>query len=239
MVFNKMMNHLNMLSSLVLIFHFLLIHFLLKQSKKTQQIVLKIQLLLVLIYSIGYMLMIPGKIPVELSTVAYFIVPLTILFGIKKLKIWAVYSALLSGIIYYSAMILYGTQIYSNYTPYTVYMAIYNHGALLTYSYITLATTMFYKKDRYIIWIGIMFSILWALAIRPLVIVTKRIFIYDVLDAFWAYKYFPDLLIVAVPIFYILFAVFVYYSVNSMYILNKVINKSQNKNTNKKSVDKI
>lgn len=239
MVFNKMMNHLNMLSSLVLIFHFLLIHFLLKQSKKTQQIVLKIQLLLVLIYSIGYMLMIPGKIPVELSTVAYFIVPLTILFGIKKLKIWAVYSALLSGIIYYSAMILYGTQIYSNYPPYTVYMAIYNHGALLTYSYITLATTMFYKKDRYIIWIGIMLSILWALAIRPLVIVTKRIFIYDVLDAFWAYKYFPDLLIVAVPIFYILFAVFVYYSVNSMYILNKVINKSQNKNTNKKSVDKI
>lgn len=239
MVFNIMMNHLNMLSSLVLIFHFLLIHFLLKQSKKKQQIVLKIQLLLVLIYSIGYMLMIPGKIPVELSTVAYFIVPLTILFGIKKLKIWAVYSALLSSIIYYLAMILYGTQIYSNYPPYTVYMAIYNHGALLTYSYITLATTMFHKKDRYIIWIGIMFSILWALAIRPLVIVTKRIFIYDVLDAFWAYKYFPDLLIVAVPIFYILFAVFVYYSVNSMYVLNKVINKSQSKNANKKLVDTI
>ena len=239
MVFNIMMNHLNMLSSLVLISHFLLIHFLLKQSKKTQQIVLKIQLLLVLIYSIGYMIMIPGKIPVELSTVAYFIVPLTILFGIKKLKIWAVYSALLSGIIYYSAMILFGTQIYSDYPPYTVYMAIYNHGALLTYSYITLSTTIFYKKDRYIIWIGIIFSILWALALRPLVIVTKRIFIYDVIDAFWAYKYFPDLLVVAVPIFYILFAAFIYFSVNSMYVLNKVINKSQSKNTNKKLVDTI
>lgn len=173
------------------------------------------------------MIMIPGKIPVELSTVAYFIVPLTILFGIKKLKIWAVYSALLSSILYYSAMILYGTQIYSDYTPYTVYMAIYNHGALLTYSYITLATTMFYKKDRYIIWIGIMLSILWALALRPLVIVTKRIFIYDVLDAFWAYKYFPDLLVVAVPIFYILFAAFINFSVNSMYVLNKIINKSE------------
>lgn len=239
MVFNIMMNHLNMLSSLVLIFHFLLIRFLLKQSKKTQQIVLKIQLLLVLIYSIGYMIMIPGKIPVELSTVAYFIVPLTILFGIKKLKIWAVYSALLSGIIYYSAMVLFGTQIYSDYPPYTVYMAIYNHGALLTYSYITLSTTIFYKKDRYIIWIGIIFSILWALALRPLVIVTKRIFIYDVIDAFWAYKYFPDLLVVAVPLFYILFAAFIYFSVNSMYVLNKVINKSQSKNTNKKLVDTI
>ena len=239
MVFNIMMNHLNMLSSLVLIFHFLLIHFLLKLSRKKQQIVLKIQLLIVLIYSIGYMIMIPGKIPVELSTVAYFIVPLTILFGIKKLKIWAVYSALLSGIIYYSAMMLFGTQIYSDYPPYTVYMAMYNHGALLTYSYITLSTTMFYKKERYIIWIGIILSILWALAIRPLVIVTKRIFIYDVLDAFWAYEYFPDLLVVAVPLFYILFAAFIYSSVNSMYVLNKVINKSHSKNTNKKLVDTI
>ncbi len=239
MVFNIMMNHLNILSSLVLIFHFLLIFFLLKQSKKTQQIVLKIQLLPVLIYSTGYMIMIPGKIPVELSTVAYFIVPLTILFGIKKLKIWAVYSALLSGIIYYSAMILFGTKIYSDYPPYTVYMAIYNHGALLTYSYITLSTTIFYKKDRYIIWIGIIFSILWALALRPLVIVTKRIFIYDVIDAFWAYKYFPDLLVVAVPLFYILFAAFIYFSVNSMYVINKVINKPQSKNTNKKLVDTI
>ena len=180
------------------------------------------------------MIMIPGKIPVELSTVAYFIVPLTILLGIKKLKIWAVYSALLSGIIYYSAMILFGTQIYSDYPPYTVYMAIYNHGALLTYSYITLSTTMFYKKDSYIIWIGIVLSILWALALRPLVIVTKRIFIYDILDAFWAYKYFPDLLVITVPIFYILFAAFIYFSVNSMYVLNKIINKSESKKTNKK-----
>lgn len=208
-------------------------------SIKKQQLVLKIQLLPVLIYSIGYMLMIPGKIPVELSTVAYFIVPLTILFGIKKLKIWAVYSALLSGIIYFSAMVLFGTKIFSDYPPYTVYMAMYNHGALLTYSYITLATTMFYKKERYILWIGIILSILWALAIRPLVIVTKRIFIYDVLDAFWAYEYFPDLLVVAVPIFYILFAAFLYFSVNSMYVLNKVINKSQSKNPNKKLVDTI
>lgn len=239
MVFNIMMNHLNMLSSFALIFHFLLIYFLLKQSKKTQQIVLKIQLLVVLIYSIGYMVMIPGKIPVELSTVAYFIVPLTILFGIKKLKIWAVYSALISGIIYYSAMVLFGNQIYSDYPPYTVYMAIYNHGALLTYSYITLATTTFHKKDRYIIWIGIIFSILWALALRPLVIVTKRIFIYDVLDAFWAYEYFPNLLVVAVPIFYILFAAFIYFSVNSICVINNVINKSQSKNTNEKLVDTI
>lgn len=183
--------------------------------------------------------MIPGKIPVELSTVAYFIVPLTILFNIKKLKIWAVYSALLSGIIYYSAMILYGTQIYSDYPPYTVYMSLYNHGALLTYSYITLMNTMFYKKDCYIIWAGIVFSILWALALRPLVIVTKRVFIYDVLDAFWAYKYFPDLLVVAVPIFYILFAAFIYFSVSSVYILNKVVNKSQSQSTNKKLVDTI
>ena len=239
MVFNIMMNHLNMLSSLVLIFHFILIHFLLKLSIRKQQIVLKIQLLIVLIYSIGYMIMIPGKIPVELSTVAYFIVPLTILFGIKKLKIWAVYSALLSSIIYYSAMVLFGTLIFSDYPPYTVYMAMYNHGALLTYSYITLNTTIFYKKDRYIIWIGVILSILWALAIRPLVIVTKRIFIYDILDAFWAYKYFPDLLVVAVPIFYILFGAFVYFSVNSIYVLNKLINKSQSKNTNKKLVDTI
>ena len=117
------------------------------KSQKIRDTFLKIQLIIVLLYNLGIIIVFPYKVPVEFSTLAYFIVPIIVLFNIKELKIWAVYAALLAGLGYYFSMILYGNTLYGHFPVYSVVTSLFNHGSLLAYALITLGTHNFKKTE--------------------------------------------------------------------------------------------
>ncbi len=122
-------------------------------------------------------------------------------------------------------MIILGNYLYEDYPAYGVYAAIYNHGALLSYAYITLSTTKIRKSERMVIWIGIIFSATWALLLRPFVIYDARVFIYDVLDGLFVRTYFSENLTFGYIIYYILFVITLFISANIVHLLNQKLYK--------------
>jgi len=149
-----------------------------------------------------------------------------VLFNISTLKAWGVYSSLISGVIYFAAMIIFGNYLYEDYPAYGVYAAIYSHGALLSYAYITLSTVKIQKSERMVIWIGIIFSASWALLLRPFVIFEARIFIYEVLDGLFVRTYFPENLTIGYIIYYILFVIALFLSANIVHLLSQSLYKN-------------
>jgi len=219
------MGHLNLISLLWIIFLFFYIKFISKKDEEIRNRFLKVQLLLVLLYNIGILFVFPWKLPVELSTSSYFVVPIIAIFNIKYLKAWGVYASVLTGFLYFIAMLSIGNTLYGDFPSYSVYTSLYNHGALLTYAYITLSTTRIYKSERIIIWLGIIFSAVWAILLRPINAFTGRVFIYEVLYGYAIKDYFPNNLIVAYIIYYILLVIALVLSANAVHLLNNKINK--------------
>ncbi len=219
------MGHLNLISLIWLTFLFFYVKFISKKDEATRDRFLKAQLLLVLLYNIGILFVFPWKLPVELSTSSYFVVPIIVLFNIKYLKAWGVYASILTGFVYFVAMLTIGNFLYADFPPYSVYTSMYNHGALLTYAYITLSTTRIYKSERIIIWLGIILSAIWALILRPFNAFTGRIFIYEVLNAYFVKDFFPNNMTISYIIYYIFLVTILLLSANVVHLLNNKINK--------------
>jgi len=209
------MGHLNILSFFWLLLLFFYSRYVLKQNEVVRNRFLKIQLLLVLLYNIGFLFVFPWKIPIELSTTSYFVVPIIVLFSIKYLKAWGVYASILTGSIYFIGMLIMGNKLYSNFPPYSVYTSLYNHGALISYALITLKTAEFHKSERNIIWVGLGLSAAWAL------LLTGRIFIYILLDGDLINIYFPNNLNLRFIIYYPLLIVVLIFSANVVHLLNQ------------------
>lgn len=69
-------------------------------------------------------------LPVEFSTVAYFLVPAILLTSKRRLRSWAAYSGLMAGFFYYLAMIAAGGVIYGAYAPLDIYISMFCHGSI-------------------------------------------------------------------------------------------------------------
>lgn len=217
------MGFINLLSLFCLILIYFYTRYLLKKPQSLQFKVIKIQLLLVLLYNIVIHIVVPTKLPIELSTISYFLVPVILYFNIKRLNIWAVYASILSGALYYFSMIVAGQQLYGHFPVYSYLTSLFNHGTLLIYSVIMLKNVKFFKSERYIIWIGLLATIVYALLMRPLVTHPGRVFIFEVLDADLVNAYFSSYGVVAYSIYYILFALFLYSSSNMVHYFSKVL----------------
>lgn len=222
------MVNINLLSSIVLVLLVFYVLFMIKQPKHVRDRILKIQLVPILVYNIILSFVFWGKIPVEFSTINYFIVPIIVLFGIKKLDVWAVYAAMMAGFFYYFSMIIDGNGIYGDYPPYTVYASIYNHGAFLSFAFIKLATERFERNQRFILWGGLLLCIAWALVLRPFVnpaLQPGRIFIYEILLAYLVRYTLPATIPWGYPLYYIGLFLFLDTSTRSVYWLNRLLTK--------------
>ena len=224
------MPNLNILSFAVLILVVVYILFMIKQPEKIRTRVLKIQMIPLLIFNIVIHIIQWGKLPVEFSTINYFIVPIIVLVGIKKLDIWAVYAAMMAGFFYFFSMVIDGHNIYGHFPPYSVYTSIFNHAALLSYAFIKLGTEPFDKKKRYVLWVGLIFCIVWALGLEPLVnreVQIGRIFIYEILYAYLIRYTIPSTIPWGYPIYYIGLFLFLETSTRSMYWINNGMRKKK------------
>lgn len=214
------MTHLNIISFFCLLLFIYYILIMLKKSEQVRNTFLNVQLLIVLLYNIFIIIVFPFKVPVEFSTLSYFVVPFIALFNIKDLKLWSAFSALLSGAGYYVSMISFGTALYGNFPVYSVLTSLFNHGSLLAYAVITILTVDINKNDKYILAAGVAFNCFWALALRPFVLHPGRIFIYEILDANLVANILPNLQIIMVPVYFMISITIVYLIMKLMYVAN-------------------
>ena len=219
------MGYLNIIALICLILFMLYSNYLVKQNEAKRRKYLKIQLFIVLLYNIGIHMVFPQKLPIEFSTVAYFVVPVIILFDMKEFEIWAVYASLLAGIGYYVSMLLYGTALYGHFPTYSWATSIYNHGALLSFSIVKLITTPYNRKDSYIIWIGLLLCAVWSLVLRPVVTQPGIIFIYEILDGGVVPLMFPNMKFLMYPVYYLLLFFVLYKSPHLLIRINQSMRK--------------
>lgn len=214
------MAFLNIISVFCLLLFLYYVKVMLTKTEKIRNTMLNIQLLIVLLYNVFIIIVFPFKVPVEFSTLSYFVVPFIALFNIKDLKIWAAFTALLSGGGYYFSMISYGQGLYGNFPAYSIITSLFNHGSLLAYAFITILTIDIKKRDKYILASGVAFNCTWALIMRPFVLHPGRVFILEILDAYLVKRYLPYLPILTIPLYFAFVVGLVYLSMKAMYMMN-------------------
>jgi hypothetical protein len=166
------------------------------------------------------------KVPVEFSSVAYFIAPLFMLTRIRKLQGWAIYSGLMAGFFYYTAMIVSGGKIYGAYPPYETYISLCCHGTLYLLGAIGIKTRKPEASDGLILPLGVGLVALNAYLLRPIADVGARLLIYELMDGIFIKKLLPSSLRNNIlPAYYIVISALVLLSVILFHRLNTVAYK--------------
>lgn len=214
---------LNILSIFCVVIIYIYTRFLLSKSKEIQYKVIKIQLFFVLLYNVVIHIVVPTKIPIELSTISYFVVPIILYFNIERLHIWAVYAAFTSGFFYYVSMIIAGDAMYGNFPIYSYSTSLFNHGTLIVYSIIVAKDIRFKHKEIHIIHLGLILTMIYALLMRPIITHPGRIFIYMILDADLVRSNFLHIKNIMYPIYYLWLGLYIYFSGYVVFLLNKVL----------------
>ena len=161
-------------------------------------------------------------LPVEFSTVAYFLVPLILLASIKGLRSWAAYSGLMAGFFYYMAAIFAGGPIYCSYPPDDIYISLFCHGALYLCGFVTIGTERFSAKDAPKLAAGVALVAAHAALLRPLVAGDDRMLIYMLLDAAVIRRFFPQAAwAFALPAYYISVAALVVMTIRCFFRKNR------------------
>jgi hypothetical protein len=143
-------------------------------------------------------------LPVEFSTVAYFIVPVILLQSKKQLHSWAAYSGLMAGFFYYMAMVIAGGLLYATKPPVNVYLSMFCHGTIYFCGFVTIATEVYSKKDAPKLALGVALVAVRAAVLRPFVVGSNRLLIYILLDAVVVRQLFPQSVwTFALPAYYI------------------------------------
>lgn len=109
------------------------------------------------------------KIPVEFSTITYFVFSLTILFNLKFLKPFATFSAFISGTGYLLSFIFLGQYYFEVLPTFNATMAFIDHGLLFMAS-ILMMRNDFYRNatTRNLMWLSA-FYMVYALLVNYIV----------------------------------------------------------------------
>ena len=162
------------------------------------------------------------RIPAEYSTVAYFVVPAILLFGVKRFCSWAAYSGLMAGFFYYLTMILLGGKIYEAYPPYEIYISMLCHGTIYLCGLVTIGTQTCPTKDGYKLALGTAYVCIRALALRPYVLGAVGMFIYKLLDGDLIRSFLPKAYwSVLLPVYYVVAVLLVLFSMRLFFRSNR------------------
>ena len=161
-------------------------------------------------------------LPVEFSTVAYFVVPAILLTSKKRLHSWAAYSGLMAGFFYYLAMIAAGGMIYGAEAPLDIYISMFCHGSIYFCGFVTIGTEVCSAKDAPKLTLGVAWVAVRAALLRPYVVGSDRLLIYILLDAVAVRKILPESTwTVALPVYYLAVAAFVLLTIRGFFRSNQ------------------
>ena len=161
-------------------------------------------------------------LPVEFSTVAYFLVPAILLTSKRRLRSWAAYSGLMAGFFYYLAMIAAGGVIYGAYAPLDIYISMFCHGSIYFCGFVTIGTELCSAKDAPKLALGVALVAIRAALLRPFVVGSYRLLIYILLDAVAVKRILPESAwTVALPVYYLAVAAFVLLTIRGFFRRNQ------------------
>ena len=161
-------------------------------------------------------------LPVEFSTVAYFLVPAILLTSKRRLRSWAAYSGLMAGFFYYLAMIAAGGVIYGAYAPLDIYISMFCHGSIYFCGFVTIGTELCSAKDAPKLALGVALVAIRAAILRPFVVGSDRLLIYILLDAVAVKRILPESAwTVALPFYYLAVAAFVLLTIRGFFRRNQ------------------
>ena len=161
-------------------------------------------------------------LPVEFSTVAYFLVPAILLTSKRRLRSGAAYSGLMAGFFYYLAMIAAGGVIYGAYAPLDIYISMFCHGSIYFCGFVTIGTELCSAKDAPKLALGVALVAIRAAILRPFVVGSDRLLIYILLDAVAVKKVLPgSTWAVALPVYYLAVAAFVLLTIRGFFRRNQ------------------
>ena len=157
------------------------------------------------------------RIPVDFSSVSYFLLPAIVLMRLSALRVWAAYSGVLAGSGYFLFMSIFGDIAYVGYNPSSIVFALLCHGALLICGLLIISEKEFSPFTGWIITIGLIGISLHAFLLRDHFSGGKGIFIYELLFAFRPISFLGRGII---PFYYLLLFALVIISFNLFYRLN-------------------
>ena len=161
-------------------------------------------------------------LPVEFSTVAYFLVPTILLTSKKRLHSWAAYSGLMAGFFYYMAMIVAGGLIYGKKPPLDIYISMFCHGSIYLCGFVTIGTEECRATDAPKLALGVAWVAIRAAILRPYVAGTDRLLIYILLDAVAVKRILPESTwAAALPVYYLAVAAFVLLTIRGFFRRNQ------------------
>ena len=161
-------------------------------------------------------------IPVEFSTVAYFVVPTILLMSKRRLHSWAAYSGLMAGFFYYMALIVAGGPLYAASEPADVFISMFCHGTIYLCGFVTIGTELCSAKDAPKLAVGVALVAVRAALLRPFVAGGERLLIYILLDAAAVRQLLPQSAwTVAVPLYYVVIAAFVLLTIRGFFRRNQ------------------
>ena len=161
-------------------------------------------------------------LPVEFSTVAYFLVPAILLTSRKRLHSWAAYSGLMAGFFYYMAMIVAGGMICGTNPPLDIYISMFCHGSIYFCGFVTIGTEVCSAKDAPKLALGVAWVAVRAAILRPYVVGSNRLLIYIILDAVAVKQVLPESTwTVALPFYYLAVAAFVLLTIRGFFRRNQ------------------
>ena len=161
-------------------------------------------------------------IPVEFSTVAYFVVPTILLMSKRRLHSWAAYSGLMAGFFYYMALIVAGGPLYAASEPADVFISMFCHGTIYLCGFVTIGTELCSAKDAPKLAVGVALVAVRAALLRPFVAGGERLLIYILLDAAAVRQLLPQSAwTVAVPLYYVVIAALVLLTIRGFFRRNQ------------------
>lgn len=172
------------LSVSMLLFSFRLIS-ISKTTKKKVMVILSICLLLykTIEYTIYGIQLRPSKIPIELSTITYFLLSITVIFQIDKLRPTAAFMGFVSGIGYMISFIFLADGYVQNIGLYLTTMAFINHSLVLIVGLLLMSEQKFEVLDKRSILLFTAIYVLYVLVVTYFVTFEQKyIFIIMLLD---------------------------------------------------------
>lgn len=138
----------------------------LEKTKKSDLILRIVSVVLFVYKSIYYVVEnIKGNIsiPVEISTISYFLMFVILTFKIKKLFGVGAFFGIIAGIGYFAFYTLFGFMVANNFTLYDILTGCFSHGYLLISGLHLYKNNKFEKNDQLYIWITILAMLCWSL----------------------------------------------------------------------------
>ena len=132
------------------------------------------------------------RVPVEFSSVAYFVVPAIRLLSPKRFRSWAAYSGLMAGFFYYLAAVTLGGTLYQTYPTKEIYLSLLCHGAVYLCGFVALGTEAYSAKEAPRLALGVALAVAWAALLRPVEAGREPMLIYALMDGACVKRLLPQ-----------------------------------------------